>query len=188
MYCFAVHFYYDLLSSTFRWWKHLARRTVGVDFGGINLCARILSWKSFRKWNRREDSSTFTWKWTREVANYVLHMRDGTTIPVGLQALVLAKISPLQHNRFLYVLPPATQARSRVNTSYSLDAWLFEILCVHTKCCKHAHLNHGLAIVLLLTAYQASMVKHLAPDRHDIRVAPTRLKSAKTCTADIPIF
>jgi hypothetical protein len=34
----------------------------------------------------------------------LLHVRDGTTIPVGLWASVLAKISPLQHNRFLYCL------------------------------------------------------------------------------------
>jgi Ran GTPase-activating protein (RanGAP) involved in mRNA processing and transport len=34
----------------------------------------------------------------------LLHVRDGATIPVGLWALVLAKLSPRQHNRFMYCL------------------------------------------------------------------------------------
>jgi hypothetical protein len=34
----------------------------------------------------------------------LLHVRDGATIPVGLWASVLAKIPPLQHNRFMYCL------------------------------------------------------------------------------------
>jgi Ran GTPase-activating protein (RanGAP) involved in mRNA processing and transport len=50
----------------------------------------------------------------------LLHVRDGTTLPVGLWASVLAKISPLQHNRFMYCL--LQHKPDLVSTQATVDA------------------------------------------------------------------